>query len=117
MSIMSVNSYYDNAVNGLFITAGMLQRPFFSTQYDMARNFGGVGAIMGHELTHGFDNTGRKYDQESRLRDWYLHTHTCARTRSHTQTHTHTHTASFDAFSFLGGTRTQWPNTNSARNA
>jgi len=92
MSIMSVNSYYDNAVNGLFITAGMLQKPFFSTQYDMARNFGGVGAIMGHELTHGFDNTGRKYDQESRLRDWYLHTHTCARTRTHARTHTHTHT-------------------------
>jgi hypothetical protein len=143
MSIMSVNSYYDNAVNGLFITAGMclcvsvcvclcvcvrecvracvfagkspglparlsyhtrlrtitqdmrfanriclfrahpnltsshptppnlspsclpfvvrtgmLQKPFFDANYDMARNFGGVGAIMGHELTHGFDNTG-----------------------------------------------------------
>ena len=68
---MSVNSYYDNAVNGLFITAGMLQKPFFSSAYDMARNFGGVGAIMGHELTHGFDNTGRKYDQDSRLRDWW----------------------------------------------
>mmetsp|Transcript_69171 Transcript_69171/g.101387 ORF Transcript_69171/g.101387 Transcript_69171/m.101387 type:complete len:736 (-) Transcript_69171:109-2316(-) len=71
MSIMSVNSYYDNAVNGLFITAGMLQKPFFNSAYDMARNFGGVGAIMGHELTHGFDNTGRKYDQDSRLRDWW----------------------------------------------
>ena len=71
MSIMSVNSYYDNAVNGLFITAGMLQKPFFNSAYDMARNFGGVGAIMGHELTHGFDNTGRKYDQNSRLRDWW----------------------------------------------
>ena len=71
MSIMSVNSYYDNAVNGLFITAGMLQKPFFDAAYDMARNFGGVGAIMGHELTHGFDNTGRKYDQDSRLRDWW----------------------------------------------
>jgi predicted metalloendopeptidase len=71
MSVMSVNSYYDNAVNGLFITAGMLQKPFFDAGYDMARNFGGVGAIMGHELTHGFDNTGRKYDQESRLKDWW----------------------------------------------
>uniref|UniRef100_A0A7S4PCQ8 Uncharacterized protein n=1 Tax=Guillardia theta TaxID=55529 RepID=A0A7S4PCQ8_GUITH len=71
MSVMSVNSYYDNAVNGLFITAGMLQKPFFDAEYDMSRNFGGVGAIMGHELTHGFDNTGRKYDQESRLRDWW----------------------------------------------
>ena len=49
----------------------MLQKPFFSSAYDMARIFGGVGAIMGHELTHGFDNTGRKYDQESRLRDWW----------------------------------------------
>eukprot|EP00961_Rhodomonas_salina_P044146 592981-Rhodomonas_salina.1 len=68
MSVMSVNSYYDNAVNGLFITAGMLQKPFFDADYDMARNFGGVGAIMGHELTHGFDNTGRKYDQNSRLK-------------------------------------------------
>jgi len=71
MSVMSVNSYYDNAVNGLFITAGMLQKPFFDAEYDMARNFGGVGAIMGHELTHGFDNTGRKYDQQSRLKDWW----------------------------------------------
>jgi len=49
----------------------MLQKPFFNSAYDMARNFGGVGAIMGHELTHGFDNTGRKYDQDSRLRDWW----------------------------------------------
>lgn len=71
MSVMSVNSYYDNAVNGLFITAGMLQKPFFHAGWDMERNFGGVGAIMGHELTHGFDNTGRKYDPESRLRDWW----------------------------------------------
>jgi len=71
MSVMSVNSYYDNAVNGLFITAGMLQKPFFDAAWDMARNFGGVGAIMGHELTHGFDNTGRKYDPDSRLRDWW----------------------------------------------
>lgn len=71
MSVMSVNSYYDNAVNGLFITAGMLQKPFFNSGYSMERNFGGVGAIMGHELTHGFDNTGRKYDQHSRLRDWW----------------------------------------------
>ena len=71
MSVMSVNSYYDNAVNGLFITAGMLQKPFFDAGYSMERNFGGVGAIMGHELTHGFDNTGRKYDQHSRLKDWW----------------------------------------------
>ena len=54
--------------------AGLLQKPFFSSSYPDARNYGSVGAVMAHELTHGFDNVGRRYDQNGRLHNWWAPT-------------------------------------------
>jgi predicted metalloendopeptidase len=58
-----VDGSYARQVNGVFLPAGLLQKPFFSSSYPEARNYGSVGAVMGHELTHGFDDVGRRYDQ------------------------------------------------------
>jgi len=71
MSPATVNAYYDNGVNGVFVPAGLLQDPFFSTVMPIAHSYGSAGAIMAHELTHGFDNSGRKYDAHSRQRQWW----------------------------------------------
>jgi putative endopeptidase len=65
------NAYYDPQLNAITFPAAILQPPLFDPQSDDAANFGAIGAIIGHELTHGFDDQGRKFDGDGNLRDWW----------------------------------------------
>lgn len=71
MTPPTVNAYYSPDQNNINFPAGILQPPFFSKQADDAVNLGGIGVVIGHELTHGFDDQGRKFDAEGNLRDWW----------------------------------------------
>jgi putative endopeptidase len=71
MTPPTVNAYYSPPRNEIVFPAGILQPPFFDKQADEAMNFGGIGIVIGHELTHGFDDQGRKIDADGRLRDWW----------------------------------------------
>ena len=71
MTPPTVNAYYSPPRNEIVFPAGILQPPFFDKQMDDAVNFGGIGVVIGHELTHGFDDQGRKYDPQGNLRDWW----------------------------------------------
>lgn len=66
-----VNAYYSQKVNGLFIPAAVLDKPFFSPEFDSARNYGSIGAVLGHEMTHGFDDQGRKFDKTGKRSEWW----------------------------------------------
>jgi len=67
----TVDAYYNPLFNEIVFPAGILQPPFFDPAADDAANYGAVGAIIGHELTHGFDDQGRQYDAQGNLRDWW----------------------------------------------
>jgi putative endopeptidase len=71
MNAHTVNAYYNPSWNEIVITAGILQPPFFDPDWPDALNYGGIGTIIGHELTHGFDDEGRKYDKDGILREWW----------------------------------------------
>ena len=71
MTPPTVNAYYSPPYNEIVFPAGILQPPFFDKQMDDAVNFGGIGVVIGHELTHGFDDQGRKFDPQGNLRDWW----------------------------------------------
>jgi endothelin-converting enzyme/putative endopeptidase len=71
MTPPTVNAYYDPQMNNINFPAGILQPPFFDRNMDDAVNFGAIGAVIGHELTHGFDDQGRKFDPKGNLRDWW----------------------------------------------
>ncbi len=66
-----VNAYFNPTNNEIAFPAGILQPPFFDAEQPMVMNFGGIGAVAGHELTHGFDDEGRKYDATGRLTQWW----------------------------------------------
>jgi len=66
-----VNAYYDPSKNEIVFPAGILQPPFFDARADDALNYGAIGAVIGHEITHGFDDRGRKFDARGNLRDWW----------------------------------------------
>jgi putative endopeptidase len=70
MTPPTVNAYYDPSFNDINFPAGILQPPFFDFTIDPAVNFGGIGVVIGHEMTHGFDDEGSKYDGKGNLREW-----------------------------------------------
>ncbi len=67
----TVNAYYSPSMNEIVFPAGILQKPFFSLDQDMSLNFGGFGMIVGHEITHGFDDQGCKFDSNGNLKNWW----------------------------------------------
>jgi putative endopeptidase len=71
MTPQTVNAYYYTANNEVVFPAAILQPPFFDPDADPAVNYGGIGAVIGHEMTHGFDDQGRKYDGNGRLETWW----------------------------------------------
>ncbi|GFN96419.1 endothelin-converting enzyme 1 [Plakobranchus ocellatus] len=66
-----VNAFYDFSKNSIFFPAGILQPPFFSAQYPDSLNYGAIGVVIGHEITHGFDDQGSQFDQHGNLRNWW----------------------------------------------
>ena len=71
MTPSTVNAYYNPSQNEIVFPAGILQPPFFEQNYPKASNFGGIGVVIGHELTHGFDDTGAQYDEDGNLHKWW----------------------------------------------
>jgi predicted metalloendopeptidase len=71
MNPQDVNAYYNPAWNEIVFPAAILQPPFFNVEADDAVNYGGIGAVIGHEIGHGFDDQGRKFDGDGNLRDWW----------------------------------------------
>ena len=71
MTPPTVNAYYDPQMNNINFPAGILQPPFYDNKMDDGVNFGGIGMVIGHELTHGFDDEGRQFDAQGNLKDWW----------------------------------------------
>ena len=71
MTPPTVNAYYNPAVNEIVFPAGILQFPFYNPKADDAVNYGAMGAVIGHEMSHGFDDQGRQFDAQGNLRDWW----------------------------------------------
>lgn len=71
MTPPTVNAYYNPTENNINFPAGILQPPFYSNSADEAVNYGAIGVVIGHELTHGFDDQGRKFDADGNLKDWW----------------------------------------------
>lgn len=71
MSPQTVNAYYNPATNEICFPAAILQPPFFNPEADDAVNYGAIGVVIGHEMTHGFDDQGRNFDKDGNLTDWW----------------------------------------------
>ncbi len=71
MTPPTVNAYYSPTMNEIVFPAGILQFPFFAPEADDAINYGGIGAVIGHEMSHGFDDSGSQYDKDGNLRNWW----------------------------------------------
>jgi len=71
MTAPTVNAFYSPTLNSINFPAGILQPPFYDPSWDDAANYGGIGAVIGHEMTHGFDDQGRQFDPRGNLRDWW----------------------------------------------
>jgi len=71
MNPQTVNAYYNPSTNEICFPAGILQKPFFDMDADDAYNYGAIGVVIGHEMTHGYDDQGRQFDVDGNLRDWW----------------------------------------------
>ena len=71
MTPPTVNAYYDPSMNEIVFPAGILQPPFFNFKADDAVNYGGIGVVIGHEISHGFDDQGSKFDAQGNLKVWW----------------------------------------------
>ncbi len=74
MSPQTVNAYYNPLLNQITFPAAILQPPFFDPNADPAVNYGAIGAVIGHEIGHGFDDQGRRFDEQGNIRDWWTAT-------------------------------------------
>ena len=74
MTPQTVNAYYNPTTNEICFPAGILQVPFFDPTADDAFNYGAIGVVIGHEMTHGFDDQGRRYDKDGNMHDWWTET-------------------------------------------
>ena len=72
MTPQTVNAYYNPTTNEICFPAGILQAPYFDLSADDAQNYGAIGVVIGHEMTHGFDDQGRQFDKYGNLKDWWL---------------------------------------------
>jgi len=93
MTPQTVNAYYNPGMNEIVFPAAILQPPFFDPDVDDAVNYGGIGAVIGHEIGHGFDDQGSKYDGAGRLEDWWTE-----QDRTEFEKRTHALIAQYDAF-------------------
>jgi putative endopeptidase len=98
MTPQTVNAYYNPLGNEIVFPAAILQPPFFDMNADDAVNYGGIGAVIGHEISHGFDDQGRKFDGKGALRDWWK-----AEDNERFRKHTDRLVAQYAAFSPLPG--------------
>ncbi|TSC71085.1 MAG: putative metalloendopeptidase [Parcubacteria group bacterium Gr01-1014_49] len=71
MTAPTVNAYFDPNANEIVFPAGIMQPPFFDANADDALNYGGIGSVIGHEITHGFDDAGRQFDEKGNLKEWW----------------------------------------------
>lgn len=76
MHPQTVNAYYNPTTNEICFPAGILQPPFFDSEADDAFNYGAIGVVIGHEMTHGFDDQGRRYDKDGNMKDWWTESDT-----------------------------------------
>ena len=72
MTPQTVNAYYNPTTNEICFPAGILQYPFFDPSADDAFNYGAIGVVIGHEMTHGFDDQGRRFDKDGNMKDWWM---------------------------------------------
>ena len=98
MTPPTVNAYYSPSSNEIVFPAGILQPPFFDPKADDASNYGGIGAVIGHEMTHGFDDQGRQFDADGNLKDWWT-----AADKQNFQTRADLVAQQFDGFAAVDG--------------
>jgi len=98
MTPQTVNAYYSPLRNEIVFPAAILQPPFFDPAADAALNYGGIGAVIGHEIMHGYDDAGSQFDAQGNFRTWWT-----AQDRARFETRAAGLVAQFDAYTVLGG--------------